>query len=361
MKSILYILPTFNVYGGTPKKTLDLIKYSDNDCSLYVYENGYGEFKYLFEDAGASIYEGYYKRNIFLHLKAILNIIAEKNVQIIQTQFAMGEILGFLIKIFRPHVKLLVAFVGPFEPTGIKKVIAQRIYSRADAFVYISEYVKREKIRQFSILETKKSSTIFNGTEKLLPTCEDFSALDHPSLYSTSGLVDWKNIDVLVEAMHILNEQGTEPVFLYIAGDGPERASLEDKITRYKLERRVFLLGYQKNIGALLEETDIYVHPAYAEGFGIAVAEAMMAGKPIIVADAGALPELVENKKSGFVVNPVDANAWAEAILKLIENESLATTFGENAKSRAQNEFSIARYVSNYQSLYDSLTKTCVG
>lgn len=358
--NILYILSTYNIYGGTPKKTLDLIKHSNNNCSLYVYDEGYQEFKHLFENAGATVFEGYYKRNFFLHLKTLLKIIDEKNIQIIQTQFTMGEILGYLIKLFRPHLKLIVAFVGPFEPKGIKKFIAQKIYPHVDAFVFISKYVQKQKVMQFPILEKKEASIIFNGTEKRPFTNEPFPNMKHPSLYTTSGLVDWKNVDILVEAIHILKTKEYNQIYLYVVGDGPERINLENKIHHYKLSEQIFLLGYQKNIGAMLDQADIYVHPAYAEGFGIALAEAMIAGKASIVSNAGALPELIDNNKSGIIVDPFDTNAWVDAIIELTQNKNKRETLGSAAQLKAENDFSVNSYVDNYQQLYHTLLKTIV-
>jgi len=348
-------MSSYNIYGGTPKKTLDLLKHFKGNSALYVYSNSYAEFKPLFEETGASTYEGNYGRNLFLHIQDLIKIIDNEKVDIVQTQFSMGEVLGYALKILRPHIKVMVAFVGPFEPKGIKKIIVNGLYKKFDAFVFISEYVKNAKCKQFPVLINKKSKIIFNGTEKRQPTNDDYTEMKHISLYSTSGLVDWKNIDVLVEALNILKKQGMETVYLYVAGDGPERENLEKKIKKYNLEEQIFLLGYQKNIGALLDQADIYVHPAYAEGFGIAVAEAMMAGKLMIVSSAGALPELVEDGKSGLVVDPFDAKAWAEAIKKLIDNEEFTSELGQNAKKRAETEFSIEKYVSNYNDLYLSL------
>ena len=349
---ILYIMSSYNIYGGTPKKTLDLLKHFREKGSLYVYSDSYKEFKPLFLETNASIYEGNYGRNIFLHIKELLKIIDKEKIEIVQTQFSMGETLGFFIKLFRPHIKLVVAFVGPFEPQGLKKKLVNFMYKKVDAFVYISNYVRNEKSSQFPILLEKKSKIIFNGTHKRAITDDEYPKMKSISLYSTSGLVDWKNIIILVEALHILNDKN---IFLYVAGDGQERKNLEAKIDEYNLNEQVHLLGYQKNIGALLQEADIYVHPAYAEGFGIAAAEAMIAKKPMIVSDVSALPELVENEKSGLVVDAFDANAWAEAIKRVAYDKELAQKFGQNAKERAENEFSIQKYIKNYEDLYTSL------
>ncbi len=83
----------------------------------------------------------------------------------------------------------------------------------------------------------------------------------------------------------------------------------------------------------------------------------MISAKPVIVSNAGALPELIENGKSGLIVEPFDANEWAEAILKLLEDKEMAWELGSNAKKKAQHDFSIDKYVFNYQELYKSLLK----
>jgi glycosyltransferase involved in cell wall biosynthesis len=353
--NILHIISNFNIYGGVPQKKLCFIKYSSNNNFLYVYEKSYNEFKNLFKDAGALVFEGYYNRNLILHLKMLLKIVDENNIQIVLAHFTMGEILGYLIKLCRPKIKLVVSFDGPFEPKGIKKLIAEKIYNRVDAFIFVSKYVKREKFVQFPIIKKKESFIIYNGAEQRYISKDVFPILKHISVYTTSGLVDCKNISILVEAINMLRKSGHNQIHLYIAGDGPERTNLENKIRKYDLLDQVILLGYQKNIGALLDQADIYVHPAYAEGFGISVVEAMMAGKPIIVANAGALPELIENGKSGLIVDPFDANAWADAILKLIDNKGLAYKLGHNAKIIAHSKFSIETYVSNYENLFSSI------
>lgn len=352
---ILYILSVYNIYGGTPKKTLDLIKFGQNDNFLYMYESGYNQFRYLFEEAGVDITEGYYGRNLFKHVKMLLKIIDENNIQIVQTQFTMGEVLGYMIKLLRPNVKLINAFVTPFEPKGIKKQITSFIYRQVDAFVFITEYVKKEKIKQYPILDLKYSKIIFNGTEERKQTEDNYPDFQYPALLDVAGLIDWKNIGILIDAMDILVNSKKQEVYLYIAGDGPERQTLEEKIEKARLEKYVILLGYQKNIGALLNNSDIYVHPAYAEGFGIAVSEAMMAEKPIIVSNAGALPELIINNESGLVVDSHKADQWANAILNLINNHQMSEKLANGAKSRAKEFFSIERYVKNYQDLYNSL------
>jgi glycosyltransferase involved in cell wall biosynthesis len=348
-------MPSFNIYGGTPKKTLDLMKSFKEDSIIYAYSNEYLEFKSKFEDTNGKVFHNDFGKNIFKHLVVLLKIIDNEQVDIVQTQFSAGEALGYMIKLFRPKIKLLIAFVGAIEPHGIKKYIVNYFYKKADACVFISEFVKREKISQFKIINEKKSKVIYNGTELRVDTKEDCPTLKHTALLSVSGLIEIKNINILVEAMNIIvNEMNNKEVFLYVAGDGQERENLENKINKYSLDNHVFLLGYQKNIGSLLQQSDIYLHPCYVEGFGIAVAEAMMAKKPIIVSNDGAMPELIV-KDAGLLVDKFDAPAWARAIVKLIADKKYAQLLATNANIRAKQEFSKEKYVENYKDLYLSL------
>lgn len=353
---VLYILPSFNIFGGTPKKTLDLMKQFGERTALYVYHNTNPEFKETFEQTGARIYEGPYKRNIVKHIRQLLKIIDENKTEIVQTQFTMGETLGYFIKLKRPRVKLIITFEGSFAPGFCKKNIVHEFYKKSDAFVYISNYVKSERIKQFPLLRGKKSEVIYNGTEQRADDGATTIEFKGFSLLAIAALIKLKNIQVIIKALDILvNIKGCKDIFFYVAGDGPERKDLVELIANTNLTDHVTFLGYQKNVGRLLNSCDIFVHPAYAEGFGIAVAEAMMAGKPIIVANAGGLPELIQHEKSGLLVDPFNALQWAESINMLMNDPIFAKYLSNNARLMAKNEFSIEQFSKKYDQLYHSL------
>tara|TARA_B110000902_G_C14244903_1_gene563902 strand:+ start:842 stop:1921 length:1080 start_codon:yes stop_codon:yes gene_type:complete len=355
---ILYILSSYNKFGGTPKKTLDLLNEFGNNASLYVYSKTNIEFKEEFINSDANIYEGDYGSNYFKHLNRLIKIIDNDKIEIVQTQFSMGETLAFLIKLFRPKIKVVCAFVGPFKPTIIKSKLISFFYRKFDVFVYISEYVKSSKENQFSILKSKQSIIIPNGSEKRIDTGEPIEKMSKFSLLDIAGLVDWKNVKVLLDAMNILvNKKHLENIFLYVAGDGPEKQNLENLIIEYNLKNKVILLGYQKNIGRLLDTCDIFVHPAYAEGFGIVIPEAMHASKPIIVSNAGALPELIEHEKTGLIVDPFKPQEWADAIERLINDENFATKLALSAKAVAKTKYTKEMFCDNYLKLYNSILK----
>jgi len=353
---ILYIMSSYNVYGGTPKKTLDLIRHFGKDSVLYVYNNVFQEFKGLFELTGAKVFEGCYGWNLVKHLRELLLIIDEEGIDIVQTQFSLGEGLGILVKLFRPRTKVIVCFVGSNKPGFFQSILAKVFFRQMDAFVFISKYIKAEKIKQLPVLKKYRSEIIHNGAELRIDNGEGKIELKKFSILDIAGLIDLKNLEVVVEAIDLIfKKKGRNDICLYIAGDGPKRRDLEALINTLGLHEHVVLLGYQSNVGYLLSSCDIFVHPSYAEGFGIVVAEAMLAEKPIIVSDAGALPELIQHNYSGLVIDPFDEVKWADAIMQLLDNPEYSKYLAYNAKLRAENEFSVKQFASKYDNLYRSL------
>lgn len=343
-----------NVFGGTPKKTIDLLNYFKKSGAIYFYSNNDDFDQYLeqFEATEANVVTGNYGWNFYKHLKNLITHIDENKVQVIHAQFSMGELLSVLVKLFRPNIKVVVSFVLPFSPKGYKRIISNIIYPFVDGFIFVSNYVKTEKLKQFPKIDYKRNKVIYNGTRKR----EVKNKVKDPKntcLLDIAGLTNWKNIDVLISAMNILlNDRKRTNIKLHIAGDGSEKKRLQILIDKLGLNENIKLLGYQSNIGDLLYWSDIFVHPAYAEAFGIAIPEAMLSNKPIIVSNAGALPELIDNNINGLVVDPFSPHEWADAIDLMMNNKEIANQFSKSAYIKASNKFTSEKFTSNYESFY---------
>lgn len=352
---VLFLSSSYNVFGGTPKKTLSLMNYFGKDSALYVWTNNYTEFKYDFIKTGGKVYEGLFGRNFINHIRALLHIIDDNGINVVHCYFAMGEILGFLVKLFRRNVKVIISFENALNPKGVRRILLSFIYGKIDGFIYISEYVKSQKTNHFKKLKRKPYGVIYNGTEERKPETAT-NRLQDISLLDVAGLNKLKNLKVVIVALDILiNQWNRKEVYFYVAGEGPERTNLEKLIRDLKLNDHVFLLGNRNDVGSLLFSSDIFVHPSHIEGFGIAVVEAMLAGKPIIVSNAGALPELIVDKESGLVIDPFDPRAWAEAIIQILDNKEYADFLAKNARSRAESIFSFEQFAKNSQSFYNQV------
>ena len=356
-KNILYILSSYNKFTGTPKKTLDLIEYSEHNSFLYVYSNAYHEeFKENFVKVCNKVFEGNFGRNIFKHFKTLLRIIDENEIEVIQTQFFFGELIAGLVKLFRPKVKLIVTFEGSMSHSFVKRLIQKLVYSKVHTFIYISNYVKKEKESVFPKLLKAKTVIIYNGTSKLkVDELEPKWSRKTFNILSVSSLITIKNLNILIDMMHLLSLGHHRDIHLYIAGNGAQKNELKEKVKEYELEEFVHFLGRQKKVGNLLYSSDVLVHPCYIEGFGLSVVEAMMAEKPVIVSNAGALPEIVDHKETGLLVSPFVAEDWGNAVLELKKNKELAFKIAKKGKEKAAQEFSTQNFADNYNLLYQNL------
>ena len=104
------------------------------------------------------------------------------------------------------------------------------------------------------------------------------------------------------------------------------------------------------------QKADIFIFPSVCqEAFGMPVAEAMVTGTPVIVSDGGGIPELLEEGKTGLVVERSNADALAEAILKLLGDETLRKSMGKAAHKRAVEHFSFEKIADDLQQQYEQL------
>jgi glycosyltransferase involved in cell wall biosynthesis len=151
---------------------------------------------------------------------------------------------------------------------------------------------------------------------------EQVAAPDEPPhpLY-VGRLSPEKNVDTLVEAVGDLG--------LVVAGDGLLR------------ERVPGALGAvpHAEVERLLERAAVVVAPCEREGFGLAAAEAMAYGRPVVAAAGGALLELVADGETGILVPPRDVPALREAVQRLLEDRGLRERLGDAARERARERF----------------------
>lgn len=127
-----------------------------------------------------------------------------------------------------------------------------------------------------------------------------------------------KDFYTLIDAYHRLPPELKQRCDLLILGEGPERPALERYIAAHGLQNSVRLLGQQQNPYKWMSRAVFYVHSSTAEGFGLALVEAMQCGAPVIATDCEVGPaEILQNGLSGMLVPVGDADAMYKAMLAM--------------------------------------------
>jgi glycosyltransferase involved in cell wall biosynthesis len=154
----------------------------------------------------------------------------------------------------------------------------------------------------------------------------------------------YKGFHVLLDAVRRLRQQGREDVVLALCGEGPQLPELREQAR--PLGEQVRFLGRRDDVPQLLGGATIAVVPSlWEEAFGLAVAEGMAAGVPVVASRIGGIPEQVEDGQSGLLVPPGDADALAGALLRLLSDPEERTRLAAQGRERARNHFSIERTV----------------
>lgn len=164
----------------------------------------------------------------------------------------------------------------------------------------------------------------------------------------------FKHPETLVEALAALVRRGLPVRFLF-AGDGPMRPDLEKMAQRMGVSGSILWLGRSAEPWTVLQASDIFAFASVGEAFGFAVAEAMACGLPVIAARSGALPELVEDGRTGFLARPCDSADFADKLQRLVEDLDTRERFARSSLERARALFGVDTAVSRTLEVYDRL------
>ena len=168
-----------------------------------------------------------------------------------------------------------------------------------------------------------------------------------------------KNHEMFLRAAKMLLERKDSFTFL-IVGDGEERKRLEIIKDQMALGDSVKFLGLRKDVENILSITDIGVLCSFpvVETFPVSVLEAMSCGIPVIVTRVGSVEEIVEDKRSGILIDSGDFKALAEKIEKLASDSDLRYEIGKRARERVVKRFSLEKMLKGYAGLFDGLLKS---
>ena len=171
----------------------------------------------------------------------------------------------------------------------------------------------------------------------------------------TGRLVAHKGVDVILQALTRLPPD----VVLLVIGSGPRLPTLVGLARRLGVIDRVrFCSGVTDDaLPRYLALADVFVFPSHnrLEGFGLAVAEAMAAGLPVVIANMPGVREVIEDKQEGLLAEPLLADDLARKIRILLDDPDLARRMGAAGRRRAEERYGLATVARQLVSLYASL------
>ncbi len=386
MTKILYIITKSN-WGGAQRYVYDMAthaaqeKVNGENCTVSVVLGGNGMLAEKLKMAGIPVISiaglerdvnpikdiGVFFRLISLFRAERPDVIHVNSSKIGAMGAIAGRIAGVPKIIFTAHGWAFNENRGFVSKLLIKIIYWFTIFF-SHATITVSENM-RSKIKNWPFIGGK-TFTIHNGVDTPTYFAKDSARivlLDHcPAIKAVLG-DEWKKnawigtiaelhptkaLDAAINAVSEVVEKGAKVLYLII-GEGQERARLEKQIADLGLSKHVFLVGHIDNAAQYLKAFDIFMLVSLSEGLGYVVIEAGMAGLPVIATAVGGIPELVEDMKSGLLIQPKKPAEIAHAIEFMSEHSDTAHDYAHALQAKMKSDFSVAKMFEKTFALYN--------
>ncbi len=217
--------------------------------------------------------------------------------------------------------------------------------ARADAVVCVSEYTRRQVVRLYG---RQDAGLVYNGIDtELFHPCGEIRPSGRPfRLLFVGNRTRRKGADLLDPLMEQL---GPGYELWYSGGQREDEVPLRSPqaVALGRVSRQELARAYNACHALLF--------PSRLEGFGLAVAEAMACGLPVVTSRVSSLPELVVDGRGGFLCPPDDVASLAGAVRRLAADDALCRDMGAFNRERAVDLFSFKKMARNYGKLYAEL------
>lgn len=172
-----------------------------------------------------------------------------------------------------------------------------------------------------------------------------------PHLLAVGRLFPEKRWDRLMKSLAVIASRGLKFTLSHV-GEGPLRPELESRAKELGIDSYIRFLGLRHDVPTLLRDATFLVHTSDDEGCPNVVMEAMACGRAVVATDAGDVPYLVEDGKTGFLVLRGDEDTLIESLVQLMSDYDLAYRMGEAGRAKAEQDFGLSHLVLETLAVY---------
>jgi glycosyltransferase involved in cell wall biosynthesis len=177
------------------------------------------------------------------------------------------------------------------------------------------------------------------------------------AVFFVGRLSEEKNPDVFIRAARLaINTSKKKNLKFFLIGDGVMRQEVELLIDNDGSDD-ITWLGYQSEVGRYLSAADIFVLPSSIEGFPLSILEAMAMGVAVVASNVGAVAEVIDTGKDGYVVKPGSADEIAQKVISLAEDPAKLDAMKAVGRKKVEQKYSNRILGANYRNLYEDITK----
>lgn len=306
--------------------------------ALFAKGNFIRLFPYMLKNACRML-----QRGGLLADKLLWRALSDSGMQLTQEyDLAVSYLEGGSAYYVADHVKAKkkAAFIHvDYEKAGYTRALDKDCYLKFDRIFTVSDEVRKAFLTAYPELadQTEIFHNILNrdGILQRATEGQGFSdTYDGLRILSVGRLTTQKAFEISIEAMKLLKDAG-EHVRWYVLGEGDQRKKLTEKIAELGLKEDFLLPGARENPYPYMREADIYVHASRFEGKSIAIQEAQILGKPIVVSDCSGNREQVIPDVDGLMCD-LTPESLCRSIQRLIRDASYREKLGKAAAAKNQ-------------------------
>ncbi|MCX5802865.1 MAG: glycosyltransferase family 4 protein [Proteobacteria bacterium] len=298
-------------------------------------------------------------RDWLFDFRYIKRYVEEQAIDIVHTNLSHDHFTAIFSLSFSKNRPLIVRTDHKRDGMPINRFMKWAL-SRTDGLVSYSKKIMEHDVKSFGFPD-KRTCVIplgvkpYNGPLKNMK--EEFGIKADERVIGVIGrLKPDRGYDVILKAFKLVRERMNNVKLLIMGRSSQIEKSVKQPLSELGLESDVILAGYRiDDYFSVISTFDLFVMMrAGSDGSARALREVMAMGKPAIVSDAGMLPELVEDGKTGFVVKP-DERELAEKMGTILLDEGKRMTFGTNAKQTAIEKWSYTTQAQKMKEFYERL------
>jgi glycosyltransferase involved in cell wall biosynthesis len=303
-------------------------------------------------------------------LREICAIVKNGCFDLVQSNLIHADVWMAAVKrLFVPHMKLISTKHGysehyqlqhGFDPTYLRwdlfSALTRVAGIQADKVVAISRglghlLTSSGLIRNDKLCVIPYGFSFDDAVSKLPPGTARFG---RPQIITVGRLVPVKQHSLLLSVLPRLVEHFPN-LKLIVVGDGPEEPALRALADELGITQNVLWTGFVSNVHDYLRDSDVFVFPSRAEGFGAVTLEAWYNRLPIIAFDVPAQNEIINNSVDGFLIDPFDTESLHAHILTLLEDDDLRHEIAREGRRSYEERYTLDVMVRNTVDLYRSV------
>ena len=363
--NILHIIPSLKI-GGAERLVVDICNELSNkkNCTvrLITFSDDFDsiDLRKSYHKHIPSFYRPSITSNSAINVGNLQKEIDEFNPDIIHSHLWEAEILLTQVKVhnvirfshFHDNMAQLRKISLPNSKIKITDFFERNIFLKSnsnnficiskDTLSYANKVLPKKNRKNIHLLENAIHYENFHSLKK--------KNIDTINLINMGSFVPKKNQKLSVTILNELINKGYQANLIFL-GDGPNINDIVAYAKELKIENFIEFKGNVTDVKPYLEQSNLYLHTAYYEPFGLVIIEAMAAGLPVVTLDGLGNRDFIEHGDNGYIFKSQDPETFANCIIDLFNNEKLYLKNQKNGYTTAK-KYDIKEYINKLIEIY---------